>query len=128
MNTKREWKLHIPGEGVSFSAMCSHLEGSLYRLESIPFAAETIAYGDTFEGEDIGDKLRVRWVVERAGRRNYSFILTQASCESAHLKSILATVGQQGGVWEQAFGGVLAISLPPGAEYDPTADVLACSR
>jgi len=128
MSDKHEWKLHIPSEGVSFSALCSHIEGRLYRLESIPFAAETIAYGDTFEGEEVDDKLRVRRVVEKAGRRNYSFILTQASRESAHLKNVLATVEQQGGIWEQAFGGVLAISLPPSAEYDPTADVLACSR
>jgi hypothetical protein len=93
----------------------------------MPLIAETIAYSDLFEGEVAGDKLRVQRVVERAGRHNYSFILTQLSRESADLKTILTRVEQEGGIWEQAFGGLLVISLPPNANYDPTADLLACS-
>ena len=125
MSDRREWQLQVPEDGVSFTAVCSHVEGSLYRLHSIPFAAESIAYGDTFDAEEIGGTLRVRRVLEPAERRNYLFVLTDASRESAALRSILSEIERQGGLWERALGGLLGISLPVTCAYDPTADVLA---
>lgn len=125
MSEQREWQLQIPAEGVSFSAVCSHVEGSLYRLESISFAAQTVAYGDTFDAEEIGGTLRLLRIRERAGRRNCIFVLTHASRESEGLTRILTKIEQHGGVWERALGGLLGISLPAMDDYDPTSDVIA---
>lgn len=123
MSNRREYKLQVPEEGVSFDAACSRIAEGVYHLESIPISAQSIAYGDTFEAEEADGGLRVRRVLRRAGRRNFIFVLSNSTRESGGLRRLLARLERQGAVWEQSFGGLLAISLPAASRYDPTADL-----
>lgn len=124
MNESREWQLRVPAEGVSFSARCSRV-GDIYRLESVPVASETIAYGDTFEADQRGEELVLRRVVQRTNRRNYSFAISDEARESTQLADLLRMIEGAGGVWDRVFGGLLLISMPPDSNYDPTADMVA---
>ncbi len=124
MTELREWQLRVPGEDLSVPVDCSRVGGS-FRLESIPLYYDVISYGDIFEADERGEELVLRCVVKRANRRNYSYLLSERTCESRQLADLLCTVETLGGFWERFGGGLLLVSMAADSTYDPTAEVNA---
>ena len=122
MSEKDEFDLAVNEDGVEMSVMCTPLSGRLYKLDSIPLLTDKLALGDTFEAERSGQTLSFVRVVKAGGHRTHLFVLSDAMRESNILQSALGKVESNNGSWEQA-GGLLAISLPIDAAYNPGVDI-----
>lgn len=96
----------------------------LFRIESVPIMVEAASFGDVIEvdtGADGG--LRFVRIAERGGWRTYDFMLPAEMIGSEHITTIQERVLSLGGHWEQVFGGILLLCLPPLTNYDPTGDI-----
>ena len=118
MDSTIDIQLFIPEEKVAESVTCTPLGERLFRLESLPFFLEGVAFGDTFEAEKTATGLQLTRVVSRSGRRVLQILLTDYFRNSAALQAILGKVEENGGRWTQA-SGLLSISMPAEATYDP---------
>jgi hypothetical protein len=85
----------------------------LYRLEESSFAGEAV-YGDTIRADRASDgTLLFREIAKRSPLTTQSWILSESVLATEQIKSVLAAVIHAGGMWEQAFGGVLIVHTPP---------------
>jgi hypothetical protein len=117
--------IDFPAEGVTSSAIVTELGERLFRLDSVPIFAESASFGDVIEADRVkAGTLRFLCVVRSGGWRTFFFLLSNEDRTSRRIASVLERVERGGGHWERVFGGCLFICLPPGTEWDPTADVL----
>ena len=85
----------------------------LYRLEESSFAGEAV-YGDTIRALQMPDgTLLFREIVGRSPLTTQSWILSEKVLGTERIRSVLARVINAGGMWEQAFGGMLIVHTPP---------------
>ena len=112
----------LDGVTVRAPLKCAELGSGRYRVGAIPFPFESLNYGDEFEGEMKGDVLHVVRVVRRSGWTTNLFIMDYHDKKQSWLPKVEAKVDELGGLRDW-FCGLLAISLPPGVEYDPLPDM-----
>lgn len=123
------------GEGDSEHLLLTALRGELYRAEESSMLGE-VRWRDVIEARTVSDgslqlypasinihlardgeealaKLQFVRVVTPSGLKTNSWILSKDIIESEALRTILDSVMELGGNWEQCFGGVLLVHLPP---------------
>lgn len=98
--------------GDSERLMLTAVGPDLYRLEESSFAGDAV-YGDIIRADrsSNGD-LTFRDIVERSPLVTQSWIISADVLSTERIKKILSTVIDAGGMWEQAFGGLLMIHAP----------------
>lgn len=84
----------------------------LYRLEESSFAGDAV-YGDVIRARGTpGGALLFVKIVERSNLETQSWILSAEILATEEVQQILDVVTKAGGMWEQAFGGLLLIHTP----------------
>jgi len=120
-----ETRIKFPAEGLTTSVTATKVGSALYRLDSVPWFAESVKFHDIIETDDIdGEPLLFRRVAQKSDWRQFEYMLSRESRESEEIRRILERVEECGGHWERVLGGCLAICLPPEVGWDPTADVV----
>jgi len=86
----------------------------LYRLDERSFASDAV-YGDIIRVNEMANgALLFIEITERSTLTTQSWILSPEVLGTERIQSILNSVMEAGGMWEQAFGGVLMVHTPPG--------------
>lgn len=86
---------------------------ALYRLEESSFAGEAV-YGDTIRVQNMADgTLLFREIAERLALTTQSWIVSASILGTEKIRTVLAKVIDSGGMWEQAFAGMLFVHTPP---------------
>jgi hypothetical protein len=100
-------------EGDSEELLLRLIESDLYLLEESSLLGHA-CYHDVIRATPAVDgSLNFEHVVRRSGLSTTSWILPQKVIQSSELHAILSDVMRLGGNWEQAFGGLLLIHVPP---------------
>ncbi len=102
------------------------LGNSTYRLEEpVPLSECTTIY-DVIKAKRIDDKtIRFIRVAENSNWNTYSYCIQKQYVDSAELDAVLAQIETNGARWEQVFGGLLFVYVPPNSEYNPDTDITA---
>jgi uncharacterized protein DUF4265 len=114
--------IEFPAESVTISIPITPIGRRLYRLDGIPFAVRSAAYGDVIEavpGE--GGRLQFLRVVAPSGWRTFDFAVPKGWMESERGQALIGKVEALGAHWELMFGGLLFVSIPPDLDFDPAA-------
>jgi hypothetical protein len=102
-------------DGITESLLMTALGQEVYRAEESSMLG-VVTYKDVFEARRLSDgSLRFLRIVTPSGLKTKSWILPIDTIESKGFRAILDSVMELGGCWEQAFGGVLLVHLPPEA-------------
>jgi hypothetical protein len=113
--------IEFPTENVTVSVPYTRVGNDLYRLDGVPLWVESVGFGDIIEAEAVGDgRLRFRCVAERSGWRTYNYALPPGCIDSERGQTVLRELEDRGVSWEQVFGGLLFICIPPDLDLDPT--------
>ena len=89
------------------------LAPELYRLEESSFAGEAV-YGDIIRVHQMANgALLFREIAERSALTTQSWIVSASILSTEKIRTGLAKVIDSGGMWEQAFGGMLIVHAPP---------------
>jgi hypothetical protein len=124
-----ETKLHLQYQGVgerrtlafangdSESLLLTQLSPEQFRVEESSVLSEVeIYYHDVIRAAIRADgSLEFRELVSRSGLRTQIWVLPEGTIESVEFRPILDSVMKAGGNWEQVFGGVLFVHVPPPA-------------
>lgn len=107
-------RFHIKYEnGDSEQLKLTEVGPGLYRLEESAFAGDAV-YGDTIRAHRTpSDELIFREIADRSALITQSWILSAEVLAAPPIRAILASVMAAGGMWEQAFGGMLIVHTPP---------------
>ncbi len=99
------------------------LEGNLYRLEVTPvFVEQQLFLGDIIEAETQEDGvLSFRRLVTPSPWCHWQWFLSRATVESPAFEALKEAIEEQGGKWEQVFGGLFFVHLPKESRFDPEA-------
>lgn len=85
----------------------------LFRLDESSFAGDAV-YGDTIRVKEMTDgALLFVEITDRSNLTTQSWILSAEVLKTERFQSILRGVMEAGGMWEQAFGGLLMVHTPP---------------
>ena len=85
----------------------------LFRLEESSFLGDAV-YGDVIRCKPAEDcSLVFEKIVERSKLTTQSWIFSRELLATDRIRSILDSVMEAGGMWEQAFGGWLSVHTPP---------------
>lgn len=91
----------------------TQIDENLYQLEQSPLD-ERAFYKDIIQAKKLEDgSLFFEKVIESSGRNNYCYLLSKKFCETSEFEKLLIKIEKSDGYWEQVFGGILIISLPP---------------
>ena len=121
-----EERVRFPDENVACSLDLTPVGPRQFRIASIPIMVESATFGDIIEAERLPDgTLEFERVFEAGQWRVFSFVLPQVSLGSSEIAVVKARVLGHDGHWEEIFGGLLFLCLPPGCDYDPTSDILS---
>jgi hypothetical protein len=86
----------------------------LYRMDESSFAGNAV-YRDVIRTRVMADgALLFVEIAEHSTLTTQSFILSAETLPTERIQSILNRVMEAGGMWEQAFGGVLIVHTPAG--------------
>jgi hypothetical protein len=86
---------------------------NLRRLDESSFLGEAV-YGDVIRVREADDGAFVFIeVAQRTTLVSRTWIMSADTLQNQRIKAILASVMEVGGMWEQAFGGMLMIHVPP---------------
>jgi hypothetical protein len=109
-NVQRFNLVYANGDSEQLALTCVGRE--LYRLGESSFIGEAV-YGDTICAEKAEDgSLLFKEIAERSKLITQSLILSAEFLQAERMRSILENVMSAGGMWEQAFGGLLIIHAP----------------
>ena len=82
-------------------------------MEESSFVGEAL-YGDIIRVSEADDgALMFLEVAERSTLVSNNWIMSADTLGSPGIKAILTNVMELGGMWEQAFGGLLMVHVPP---------------
>lgn len=99
--------------GDSETLLLTPLGAQLYRLEESSVIADAV-YKDVIRATEAEDgALLLIEIAERSPLVTNSFVATQDFIECEAIQSILKAVMDEGGNWEQVFGGVLLVHTSP---------------
>lgn len=112
--------LEFPGQ-VSARLFVTPMGDGQYRLDATPTVVESPGFGDIIAAEVISpQKLRYLSTVQKSGWRTYSFVSNSRMLEGPKAMALLDKLESFGGRWEEVFGSLLLIHIPPGLDLDPT--------
>ncbi|MEJ7700555.1 MAG: hypothetical protein WKF71_13030 [Pyrinomonadaceae bacterium] len=98
------------------NVLVTTLGENLYRLEQSPLD-ERAFYKDIIQAKKQEDgSLLFEKVVELSGRNNYCYLLSKKFYETSEFEELLKKIEKSDGYWEQVFGGILVVSLPPDSQ------------
>ena len=98
--------------GDSERLMLTEVGPGLFRLEESSFAGDAV-YGDIIRADRTADgDLTFHGIVERSPLVTQSWILSPDVLATERIRRLLTDVMDAGGMWEQAFGGLLMIHAP----------------
>jgi hypothetical protein len=119
-NDPDEVLLEFPDEALTVSVPITCVGPDLYRLEAVPHLSTSAGYADIVEAiaTDEGNLRFVR-VAQSSGWSTHAFIMSADRIQGDPMQGVLRDVLDNGGYWEQVFGGCLVICLPPGSAIDP---------
>lgn len=104
--------------GDSERLMLTAVGPDLYRLEESSFVDDAV-YGDTIRAETSANgDLLFSEIVLRSQLVTDSWILSADLLATERIRRLLTTVTDAGGMWEQAFGGLLMIHAPENIAKD----------
>ena len=99
--------------GDSEKLLLTPLGGNLFRVEESSFVTDAV-YRDVIKATETEDgALLFVEITERSPLVTNSWILSQELIESNAVQSILKQIMDQGGNWEQVFGGGLMVHTSP---------------
>ena len=99
--------------GDSEKLLLTPVGGDLFRVEESSFVTDAV-YRDVIKATETEDgALLFVEIAERSPLVTNSWILSQELIESKAVQSILKQIMDQGGNWEQVFGGVLMVHTSP---------------
>ncbi len=76
-----------------------------------------MSYKDIIQAKKQEDgSLLFEKVVELSGRNNYCYLLSKKFYETSEFEELLKKIEKSDGYWEQVFGGILVVSLPPDSQ------------
>lgn len=106
----------------------TQLGRTLYRLEQSPLD-ERAFYKDVIKAKKRDDGcLLFEKVVKPSGRNNFCYLLSNKFCEAKGFEELLKKIEKSGGYWEQVFGGVLVISLPPDSQINLPKEIVKLKK
>ncbi len=95
------------------SLLLTPFGGDLFRLEESSFITDAV-YRDVIRAIETDDgALLFVEIAERSPLVTHSWILTQEIIQSEAIQSVLKRIMDNGGNWEQIFGGVFMVHAPP---------------
>lgn len=98
--------------GDSERVMLTEAGSGLYRVEESSFAGDAV-YGDIIRADKNTDgDLTFHEIVERSPLVTKSWIVSPDVLATERIQQLLDMVTEAGGMWEQAFGGLLIIHTP----------------
>lgn len=108
-------------EDIELVLRLTALGRNLYRLEQTPVWVDVQAFrGDIIEAEALDNGvLHFRRVVTPSLWSHWDRLLPQKVVESSAFAAFKEAIEAVGGVWEQYFGGIFLVHLPPGSPFDP---------
>ena len=120
-NNQLEIALVFPEAGITFPhILVTHIAANQYRLDETPLLIEGAKYGDVVEvAAQLDGTFHFLSVTEPSPWRVHDYILSRTAIESSAFQALLSMVIDQGGHWEQVFGGCILIYLPPDAPCQP---------
>ncbi|MEM7248123.1 MAG: GNAT family N-acetyltransferase [Acidobacteriota bacterium] len=105
-------------DGFSMNLAVTQVGPITYRLDNVPWSDEA-GFRDVIEVEETGpQEARFVRIVEKSDWQVQSVGLSRAMQASKELDRYLEEVVELGGHWEQVFGGMLSVCLPPGVQHD----------
>ena len=109
-NVQRFNLVYANGDSEQLALTCVGTE--LYRLEESSFVGDAV-FGDTIRAVKSEDgSLLFKEIAEHSELITQSLILSAEFLQTERMRSILEKVMSAGGMWEQAFGGLLIIHAP----------------
>ena len=103
----------IFADGSTEDLLLTALGPNIYRAEESCVLGE-FSYKDLIEARPLSDgSLQFLKIVTPSGLKTNCWILSKGVIESEGFQAILDSVMNLGGNWEQVFGGVLLVHLPP---------------
>ena len=120
---ERIWRHNAPGpkryvrfpdsEGDLEELRITRRAPGYYRLDETPFLSECASSGDTIEVDEEADgSLSFLRRVAPSGLRTYRCMVWQGFIESPGWEWLKSRMLEEGGTWEQLFGGYLILQLP----------------
>jgi hypothetical protein len=102
------------------------LGGDLYEVDNVPFHAYGINWKDVVRAvaPDAGSKPRVVEVVKPGGHRTLRFFFSKDLADEEQ-GAFLARIRELGADIERADARLVAVDVPPEADYNNTCDLLA---
>jgi hypothetical protein len=103
-------------DGSRESLLLTPLGENRFRMDESSMFGE-VMYRDVIEAiETEGGVLRFVAVVEKSPLTSRSWISRQELIETDAIQNLLRRIMDEGGNWEQTFGGVLTVHLPRGKD------------
>jgi Domain of unknown function (DUF4265) len=121
--------VEFPTERASMSLSMERVSSDIYRVRSVPFISESVSFGDLVRVEELEDgTLRVLKVVERANWQVFECALPKVLANAPQTLRFCKSVEDAGGYWEQVFGGMLIVCLPPESAFQAETELeLLCA-
>jgi Domain of unknown function (DUF4265) len=108
-------------EGVCEDIDAELIGGDQYRLLATPLCSSSVAkLGDVVQLTNEGSVWRFERLLHSSPLIILEALVTLEIAQTLEFQAFLDHVREIGGVWEQAFGGVVFIHLPPASVADLT--------
>lgn len=94
-----------------------------YRIEETPIFNPCITLGDIIR---VTEKQGISYYVEtvqKSAYRRYAWLLSKEAAGSPEIRDMKQLVKENGGKWEQIFGGLLVIHMPKNTVIDTDAEM-----
>lgn len=123
-NDTIEVRVRFPLDRFAQTMSLVPLGDDLYRINNSGLLSD-LSYFDIIEASrESDDTLVFQRVVEKSKWRQFEYVLSERLVDPKNgLDVIINKIMKLGGNWENFFGGVVMIYLPPGVDYDPSADI-----
>ena len=100
----------------------------LYRLDESSFAGDAV-YGDIIRVKEMANgALLFVEITDRSNLTTHSWMLSAEVIATERIQAILKSVMEAGGMWKQAFGGLLMVHVPPDIAKAIFEQIRACSH
>lgn len=117
-NDENLTKVHVSfGARGGESMWAKEIEGDLYAIRNLPFFAFGLNFGDVVRAPEIAGIREVRTVVRASGHRTLRIVFGDHVTQ-AEQRRYLDTLARLGGTHERATKLLVAVDVPPGADFD----------
>lgn len=112
-------KVHVSfGARGGESMWAKAIEGDLYAIRNLPFFAFGLNFGDIVLAPEIAGVREVQTVVRPSGHRTLRLVFGEQVTQ-AEQRLYLDALQKLGGTYERGTKRLVAIDVPPDADFDP---------